>query len=285
MNQNTKYIEARNISLFELLKKWKIAPVKEMNNQAWYISPFRNESTASFKLDLNINKWYDHGEGIGGNTLDFVIRLFSCSAKQALEKINMEEVFSFQPSEVLVDHRESKMEILSVDEIKNSNLKSYLKFRGLMEVDYASFLKEIRYEINGKKWYSIGFKNIYDGYELRNKYIKNSIGKKGISFLKRGSKSVYIFEGFLDFLSYQKLYRKITDDIIVLNSISHCKEAILLMRNYKIIELFLDNDNAGKRATNDFFTFCSSVIDNSYLYEEYNDVNDCLMELVKKQQE
>ena len=61
----------------------------------WYLSPFRDEKDASFKVNRNKNVWYDHGLGKGGRLVDFVMEFYHCNTSEALQKI-----VSFQPQKV-----------------------------------------------------------------------------------------------------------------------------------------------------------------------------------------
>ncbi|MCB0458954.1 MAG: DNA primase, partial [Flavobacteriaceae bacterium] len=64
--------------------------------EAWFLSPFRSESQASFKVSKTKNRWYDHGTGIGGNVIDLVIQLMKCTVQEALNFLNNDlSSFSF----------------------------------------------------------------------------------------------------------------------------------------------------------------------------------------------
>ena len=63
--------QAKNISIMTLLDKLNFKPQRINNKEAWFLSPFREEKTASFKVDLNRNTWHDFGSGKGGDILDF----------------------------------------------------------------------------------------------------------------------------------------------------------------------------------------------------------------------
>jgi DNA primase len=52
--------------------------VRKSGDEVWYFSPFRNEKTASFKIKMSDNVWYDFGDGAGGNVIDFVMRYKGC---------------------------------------------------------------------------------------------------------------------------------------------------------------------------------------------------------------
>ncbi|MCB1810000.1 MAG: DNA primase, partial [Candidatus Competibacteraceae bacterium] len=60
----------------DLLAALGFKPVKEDKGELWYLSPFRQETDASFKITRDGKAWYDHGEGAGGNILKFACRYY-----------------------------------------------------------------------------------------------------------------------------------------------------------------------------------------------------------------
>ena len=90
--------------------------------------------------------------------------------------------------------------------MQNKALLNYLQSRSI-ELSLAMlYLKEVTYEVKGKRWFGIGFQNDAGCYEIRNRIneidIKTSTKPKTIRTIKvSDSKSVNIFEGFFDFLS------------------------------------------------------------------------------------
>lgn len=51
--------EIRQISLVGFLENLGHMPVSRKGNDVWFRSPFRNERTASFKVDTQRNVWFD----------------------------------------------------------------------------------------------------------------------------------------------------------------------------------------------------------------------------------
>jgi hypothetical protein len=51
-----------------------------------------DEKTASFKVNRSMNRWYDFGDGKGGNLVDFGILFHKCSVADFLKK---NKIFSF----------------------------------------------------------------------------------------------------------------------------------------------------------------------------------------------
>ena len=68
--------EAKNIRLVDYLQSLGYTPVRQQGANLWYKSPFREETKASFKVNTEINKWYDFGLGQGGNNAGEKFSLF-----------------------------------------------------------------------------------------------------------------------------------------------------------------------------------------------------------------
>lgn len=77
------YETAKTIKLSAILDQIGACKIRTSNHEVWYLSPFRKEQTASFKVDLPKNIFYDFGEGFGGTTLDFVMRYYQCDIPNA----------------------------------------------------------------------------------------------------------------------------------------------------------------------------------------------------------
>lgn len=94
---------ANQISIVEWLSGQGYQPQKIRDADHWYLSPFRKENEASFKISKNKNVWYDHGLGKGGQLVDFVMEFYHCNTSEALQKIvpfhqqNMQEKTAAKP--------------------------------------------------------------------------------------------------------------------------------------------------------------------------------------------
>ena len=108
---------ARNISITEVLRKLEHFPKRESEKEAWFLSPFRSETQASFKVSKILNRWYDHGKGIGGNVIDLVSQIFNCSVQEALVFLNENiSFFSFHQQPIFI-HAENSISIIKAKEI------------------------------------------------------------------------------------------------------------------------------------------------------------------------
>ena len=76
--------DAKQIDLVDYLASLDHHPKKIHGNDYWYLSPFRNEKTASFKLDRKKNLWFDHGTGKGGDLIDFGTQYLNCPVTELL---------------------------------------------------------------------------------------------------------------------------------------------------------------------------------------------------------
>lgn len=63
---------AKRIPLAQILAKLNLYPTKQTEKESWYLSPLRNEKTASFHVHNHKNLWFDFGEGKGGDTISLV---------------------------------------------------------------------------------------------------------------------------------------------------------------------------------------------------------------------
>ena len=211
------------IPLEEVLQILGHLPTKQNEKEAWFLNPFATENQASFKINKNMNYWYLHSEGIGGNNVDFMKKYLNASVKEVLEWAE-QNFFSFQyqnNSNTKQKALANNYTIIEVKDIQHQALLEYLKSRKVE--NQLEFLKEIHYRMNDKNYFGIGFKNDSGGYEIRNKYSKICLGKKDVSMIKNGSENLKIFEGFFDFLSFKNIEKSLSDeksDYIILNSVS-----------------------------------------------------------------
>ena len=273
-----------SISLEEVLVSLGHLPTKQNEKEAWFLNPFANENHTSFKINKNMNYWYLHSEGIGGNNVDFMKKYLNASVKEVLEWAE-QNFFSFQyqnnsntKQKVLANN----YTIIEVKDIQHQALLEYLKSRKVE--NQLEFLKEIHYRMNDKNYFGIGFKNDSGGYEIRNKYSKICLGKKDVSMIKNGSENLKIFEGFFDFLSFKNIEKSLSDeksDYIILNSVSMISKIKNLLKNYKKIELYFDNDEAGNRAVETLKKEFENVEDDRILYKDFKDLNDWAMSSTK----
>ena len=268
------------IPLEEVLQILGHPPTKQNEKEAWFLNPFKTENHASFKINKNLNYWYLHSEGIGGNNTDFMKKYLKASVNEVLKWAENQNFSSFHqqnfPNQKL-ENLHKNYEIIEVKEIQHPALMEYLRTRKVET--QTEFLKEIHYQMNDKNYFGIGFKNDSGGYEIRNKYSKICLGKKDVSTIKNDSENLKIFEGFFDFLSFKNVenfLEKEPSDYIILNSVSMIHNIKNSLGNYENIELYFDNDEAGNRAVKMLKNELENIEDCRVLYSDLKDLNEYL---------
>lgn len=278
--------KARNISIVKTLEKLGYFPKKELQKEAWFLSPFRSETQVSFKVDLRINRWYDHGEGIGGNVIDLVTRIKGCDVSGALIFLNNDitsSSFHQQPKKIN-NEVIKKNKIIKIKNIEHPALIEYLESRYIPIEIARMYCVEIHYKQNNKIYFAIAFKNDKGGYELRNKYYKGCIGNKSVTTFKNPCDELLIFEGFFDFLSYKALYDSDivcrNEDYIICNSTALVEFVIPRIKEYKVVYSLFDNDVSGEKATRKIKE-SRVVIDCRVTYSANSDLNEYLCQSIE----
>lgn len=273
--KKTTFEKARKYSITDALKRNGHLPKKQSEKEAWFLSPFRPETKPSFKVSLEKNCWYDFGIGEGGNVIDLIMKLNSLTAYEAIQKLENGS-FSFHTYLGSVKTKD-EIKINKVIEIQHHALIQYLTNRNIHFFTEEQNLKEIHYELKGKNYFGIGFQNRSLGYELRSKYVKICIGKKDVTIIDTNAETICVFEGFFDYLTYRNtknVFETQNRDYLILNSIALINKCDSVLEKYNLIELYLDNDAAGKNCTNQILSKHKNAIDKSNLYSEYKDLND-----------
>ena len=290
---NMNIQEIKTIKLQDFLASLGYTPTKQQGNKLWYLSPFRQESHASFKVNTDRNLWYDFGIGKGGNIIDLAELLYKSSdVSYLIRKIednvpNCTSTFSTSFADIKEEQQTNYFENLQILPLSHPALMRYLWDRCIDLEVAASVCKELHYDSNGKHYFGIGFPNIAGGYELRNPFFKGCIAPKDISYFyaDEPKKACFLFEGFVDFLSFMTLKRKENpqntglrqQDYLILNSVTNIHKAIERLSRYDSVQCFLDNDDAGGNAYLQLSKeLGKSVTDASTLYNGYKDLNEYL---------
>lgn len=298
--RNAKQIKDE-VSLVEFLARLGHQPTHRSGKEFFYKSMLRQENTPSFCVNDQLDVWFDHGganlAGIkGGNIIDFALAYWHPTTfPEVLNKIN--DIMSLSIKQISSDPDRQKRPRLKVtrvfnykiQDIKelgyNPSITKYLEKRGILEQAQGK-IKEVHYSIEsgpkkGKTYYSAGWQNENRGWELRNKIgifeFKACLGRKGISFVNGSSEKLALFEGFLDYLSWQKDHPNATDSIIVLNSVNLLDIGIEKAKNYCQINTYFDRDKAGETAFELLKQKLPQAEDCSGAYAGFKDYNEMLL--------
>ena len=267
--------KAREISIQKVLQYLGCEAIKTNGDNLWFLSPLRQEKTPSFKINIKLNKWFDHGEQIGGNVVDFLIQKFGFNVSEALEYLKKFDDSSFFQKQVFqATEQKSEIEIEKIIPIQHVALIQYLKSRGITNYK-LNYLNEVHYKIKDKYFFALGFKNEKGGFELRSKYCKICIGSKDISHIKNNCKTLRIFEGFMDYLSFAQQQKTNNDsDYLILNSVALLNKNLSILKEYDVIQLYLDNDSAGDKYTKLILENFHIAINYQTVYKDFKDYNE-----------
>lgn len=287
---------AKQIDLVDFLASLGYEPSKIRDQDYWYKSPLRDEQTASFKVNRKLNVWYDHGIGKGGDLIDFGKEYFRCTTGELLQKLSTGNPKTFlfhqqeKPKLINISNSISADEKKKVDGgkilvtdsrvISDNQIISYLEKRNIPLEIARQYCHEVDFFLYGKKQTAIGFKNDSGGYELRSEYFKGSSSPKAVSFMDVGAKSLNVFEGFFDFLSYKAINQKAAEpppNFLVLNSLAFFQKSWEFMEKHERVNFYLDRDEAGMKLTKEALErHPEKFTDQSSLYRNHKDLNDWL---------
>ena len=296
--------------IVEYLERKGIKPVRRTPAYALYRSPLREDTHPSFKVDTEKNLWIDYAEGKGGSIIDLYMRLEGCTLLEAIRQLgrNYPDNTAHSPQRERVQDTSKQESIrqaaangarrmIGISDTLPSHLQKYLTEDRCINIEKAMpFLRSISYEVRGLHYQAIGFANQSGGYELRDSgSFKGTIAPKDITpiFMDRSRNKVTdkiqpvcVFEGFMDFLSFLSMKEEVTSACLVLNSVSNVARAIRYLndRHLTHIRAFLDNDDAGRKATNDFIRAGFKVEDMSVHYGRFKDLNEYHIHRVRGQQ-
>ncbi len=278
----------KGISLVDFLHRLGYNPTGRDSKGLWYYSPYRNERKPSFHVRPSKGVWYDFGTGEGGDIFTLAGVLsgktdFIEQARYIAEKMDMPVAEPYRPVPFV---EEPTFENLEISRLESPALLRYLAERGIPKEIAQRYCVQVDYTLHGKRYYAIGFENDAHGFELRNAFFKGSYPPKNITRIAIGNPRCNVFEGFIDFLSAERLGVNDGNDSVVLNSVANVGKALQVLAGYPLILCYLDNDDAGRNALARLRReFGDKVADKSALYSNHNDLNDYLMSLSQKIQQ
>lgn len=271
---------ARDLCIISALANMGHFPTRESKKEAWFRSPFRKETQASFKVSKNLNRWYDHGEGIGGNLIDLMVRITGSSVSEVLELLDGNTYSIPQPPAPTKAPTKIKKGIIvnKVMDISHVALLQYLKVRCIPMAIARSYAKEVHFEMGNRHYFAIGLKNSKGGWELRNRFQKLCSSPKAITHIRNGKEHLAIVEGMFDYLSLLAMgptWLK-DSDILVLNSLAFANQLGETIDDYTQCRLLLDNDAAGDRMTKSLLGKHRNLEDERFFFSGFKDLNEKL---------
>ena len=292
----------KRYSIVEYLERKGIKPVRKTPTYAMYRSPLREETHPSFKVDTEKNLWIDYAEGRGGSIIDLCMRLEGYTLSEAICRLeqnasdNTTHSYSFTNRGISISPNQrdnvtasGTRRLICLSDTLPPHLQEYLTEERCIDLEKAKpFLKCISYEVRGRRYEAIGFANSSGGYELRDdKTFKGTIAPKDITpIFEDKAQPVCLFEGFMDILSFLSMKGEVTNQCLVMNSVSNVARSIhyLNERNITSVRAFLDNDDAGRKAVQEFVNAGFKVEDMSVHYRNNKDLNEYHVSRVREQE-
>ena len=277
--------DIRQISLVDFLHHLGYEPTGRDSKGLWFYAPYRNERKPSFHVNPRKNVWFDFGSGAGGDIFTLAGELcdttdFIRQAEYIAEKMRMPVSQPYKPEPFI---EQPTFEDVKISKLVSPALLRYLANRGIPADIAQRYCVQVDYKLHGKNYYAIGFENSAHGYELRNAFFKGSYPPKHITHIANSNARCNVFEGFIDFLSAERLGLNDGNDSVVLNSVANVGKAIPTLAKYPLILCYLDNDTAGRAAVARLRReFGDRVSDKSALYPDHKDLNDYLQSLNPK---
>ena len=296
--------QAKTIPIDRYLETQGFRPVKtrQGGRELWYQSPIRDgDSKPSFKVDVILNAWFDHGLGKGGNTLDLAIELHRSTVSEALAHLEHTRLYSPYAQQSLptniraanpgstglkkpAGEKENNppFELLEQKPLEHPALLQYLDKRGINPKVARKYLSQIDFKRpqSHSRYFALGYP-AGDGCEARNALFKGFIGsRKDITLhSKADSPLLQVFEGFMDFLTYLTIKEldEAEGTVIVLNSGNMRARALPHIQDdrYSEIRLYLDNDDMGDETVRYFLKHGNPdrIADMRSHYAPYSDLN------------
>ena len=283
--------DVKQIRISDYLHSLGYNPVKQQGGNLWYKSPFRQESEPSFKVNTELNLWYDFGAGKGGNIIALAQELYASDDLRCLLEKIAEQAPHVRPVSFSFGQQSSSQpsfQQLEVRDLVHPALLRYLQGRGINIELAKRECKELHFTHNGKPYFAIGFPNVAGGYEVRNSFFKGCIAPKDITHIRQQGEpreKCLVFEGMTDYLSFLTLRMRNCptmpnldgQDYVILNSTTNVPKALDVLHGYGRIHCLLDNDEAGRKAYQELaIEFDGCIRDFSHNYHGHKDLNDFL---------
>ena len=126
--------EAKQIRIVDFLAQLGHHAQYVKSKQYWYLSPFREEKTPSFKVNDRLNEWYDFGAATGGDLVELGKHLYGTdSVSEVLACIERHtgtnELPRVRLPAVMLRPVEAEMKDIRVVPLRHHALLSYLHSR------------------------------------------------------------------------------------------------------------------------------------------------------------
>ena len=152
-------LDNKNIQIADFLAEKGYLPISKKGANWWYLSPLHNENTASFKVNVDKNVWYDFGLGKGGGLATLVNLLYHPNNFQDYLHHLSGIRTSFPSTPKTTREGSETFSNVEVKSLANSALLKYLGKRGIAQQVASQYCKEVHYQNRDKSYFAVGFPN------------------------------------------------------------------------------------------------------------------------------
>ena len=99
----------------------------EINNRGFVKCPFHAEKTPSLKIYKNNTKYHCFGCGFNGGVIDFVMKYFNITFKQAINKLNYDFSLALPSGDKLGVRDRRKYKMIEEERRKKAEIKAFIK--------------------------------------------------------------------------------------------------------------------------------------------------------------
>lgn len=281
--------EVREKSLIEYLANMGIQPVRSTSRSSVFYSPFRDEDFPSFHVYPD-NHFNDYGNGAGGSIIDFVMELKKCDFPTAMKILEHGRIIDLPDYDKKPRVVKPGIEIVSVNDIHSEHLISYLKERCIPMELASLWLRQIEFRFPegkapGTIHSALGFKNDSNAYELRSARWKVSNSPKNVTTIIGSmaypvfERTIFLFEGFFDFLSAltHGEIEKFPGKTIILNSLGFIHSILPILKDAGRVHLYIDTGKAANEKIEMMKAEGVDIDDRRGVFVPYGDYNEFLM--------
>lgn len=261
-NQNTTILGGTFLSIKSLLNRLGFKPDESNEKESYYSNIFLGKGLnyKSFRLDHELDAWFDKSLGKGGNVIDFAKNYWPDLTTDEIEEklLAFSAVTEYHYMFPVKDNPKRKRKPVKlphyqVDRVRNLGLtleiSEFLQESGLWEFADANLVEVHYYVIDqkGKRkdFCAAGWSNENGGWEVYAKNFKSCIGPKGMSIFQASTRSLLIFQEFADYLKNRDKLHALYASILVLNSPHFISAALKRAKKYEDITFYLDEKREG----------------------------------------
>jgi len=250
------------IPLTDLLTWLGFRPDKICGDDFYYISMLQKDvenPKATFLVNRAIDSWFDKSLGKGGNIIDFGLAFWQDAPVQmVLEKIS--NLYNEAKARLPVHinerfngrkRRAVKIPNYQISEIRplgsNPDISSYLKNQGLWEIS-TDLIREVYYfYVDDKKkrkdFFSAGWKNENNGWEVRSENFSGCIGKEAMTFIEGSENHLLLFQEMYSYLTWKYCNNRESPSALILNHDHFVGAAIIRARKYQDVKIHFEDSH------------------------------------------